>query len=277
MKLSVVVCVRNGEATLEDALKSIRANNPSELIVVYGKSSDRTVSIAKKYADKLFFDKGKSLAYARNLGLKKAKENFISFTDADTIVPSGVYDKMFSEMKSNGWVGIHSQIVAPKTNNYLEWAEDKNFKVLFNSAGVRHRIGTIVTIWDKRVLLRYRFDPFLRRTSEDQDVCIRLVNDGFLVGVSESYAFHHHRTGFRKFARQKFQYGEGNARLAWKHGNPKFLINWALIVPYILVRSFQKKQYLTGLALIPYAFLNTLFTGSGVFYRFVKLFFGVNK
>ena len=48
-KLSVVVCVRNEEKRIRDCLESIYANDPDEVIVVDGNSSDRTIAIAREF------------------------------------------------------------------------------------------------------------------------------------------------------------------------------------------------------------------------------------
>ena len=234
MKLSVVVCAKNDESTIKECLESIRSNKPSEVIVVHGESTDNTLKIARKYVDKFYSDKGRSLAYARQLGAKKARAKLISYTDADTVVPDGCYARMIKELKSKGWVGVHAQIVSPENNNYWEWAEDQHFRAVFNNPGPRHRIGTIITVWDREKVLEFGFDPFMKRTSEDQDLCIRLGEAGFTVGVSTAVAYHRHRATFRRWVKQKFQYGKGNARSAFKHRNPKYLVTWLFGFPFFL-------------------------------------------
>ncbi|MBR9679336.1 MAG: glycosyltransferase [Nanoarchaeota archaeon] len=275
MKLSVIVCAKNSESTIKECLESVRNNNPSEIILIHGKSSDNTLKIARKYVDSVYSDKGKGLSYARQLGAKKAKESLISYTDADTVVPKNCYKSLIREMRENSWVSIHAQIVSPKNHNYLEWAEDVHFRVLFNNFGRRHRIGTIVTVWEKSKVLSFGFDSFMNRTSEDQDLCVRLVNAGFSLGVGSVEAFHRHRTNFRSFVKQKFQYGWGNARMAWKHKSPKFLVNWLLSVPYGFYRVSGKFGLFTGFKMLPYYFLNAFCVGFGVFYEFFKLVLGV--
>lgn len=43
MEISVIVCTKNAEKTLEACLKSIEENEPSEIILIDGNSSDATV------------------------------------------------------------------------------------------------------------------------------------------------------------------------------------------------------------------------------------------
>ena len=46
--VSAMVCVKNGEAIVDDCLESIRSNSPAEIVVLDGKSTDRTQEIARR-------------------------------------------------------------------------------------------------------------------------------------------------------------------------------------------------------------------------------------
>ena len=46
MPISVIIAAKNAESTIEECLDSVRRNNPAEIIVVDGNSSDKTVKIA---------------------------------------------------------------------------------------------------------------------------------------------------------------------------------------------------------------------------------------
>lgn len=83
--ISVIVSTLNEEKSIKACLESIRKQNV-ELILVDGGSKDNTVEIAKKYVDKILYDGGKGLGYARNLGALNASNEIVAFTDADTVV-----------------------------------------------------------------------------------------------------------------------------------------------------------------------------------------------
>jgi glycosyltransferase involved in cell wall biosynthesis len=221
--ISVIVATKNNEKTLEKCLESIRSNNPAEIIVVDGLSSDSTVEIARKYATKILSDSGKGLAFARQLGAQYAKEDWVSYTDADTIIPEGCYEVMLKEIKKNQWAGIHAQILAPKITNYWEWAEDQVFKTTFNRQRETNYIGTIVSIYDRDLILKYRFDPFLGRACEDGDLCFRISRAGYKFGISSAFAYHYPRSNLRSFIIQRFQYGQGGARFNWKNRTIRWL------------------------------------------------------
>jgi len=86
MRISVVVIAKNEEKCIENCLKSLRAQTlKPEIIVVDGHSTDRTVPIARKYADKVVKDNKKGISDARNVGFKTAKGDVVAYCDADCL------------------------------------------------------------------------------------------------------------------------------------------------------------------------------------------------
>ena len=81
--VSVCMIVKNEEQFLDNCLKSIR-NIADEIIIVDTGSNDRTVEIAKKYTDKIYFHPWKnSFSEARNHYLEYATGDWIFQIDAD--------------------------------------------------------------------------------------------------------------------------------------------------------------------------------------------------
>ena len=54
LPVSVVICAINESKRIKDAILSAKRNNPEEVIVVEGGSSDNTVEISKMYTDQVF-------------------------------------------------------------------------------------------------------------------------------------------------------------------------------------------------------------------------------
>jgi len=267
--LSVVIAAKNNEETIERCLKSVLRNDPAEIIIVDGCSTDRTMEISRKYVTKTLSDDGKGLGYARQLGAENAKEEWICFTDADTVVPVGCYDIMLKEIKKYGYAGIHAQMVSLGNRTYWEWAEDQRWKSTFNKygdntpielKGLRRRprlIGNcIVAIYNRKLILKYKFDTFFVRTCEDGDLCFRMSLDGYRFGVSSAIAYHQHRSDVRSFIKQRFQTGQGGARFAWKHRTikgmlvPLFFVFYRTIAEVVNLQLKMMPFYvLTGIAI----------------------------
>ncbi len=85
--ISICMIMKNEERCLERCLKSLtplREQLPCELIITDTGSTDRSIEIAEKYADKLLhFEWCNDFSAARNFGLEQAKGEWIMVIDAD--------------------------------------------------------------------------------------------------------------------------------------------------------------------------------------------------
>ena len=66
LPISVIIVARNSERTIEECMNSVQRNNPAEIIVVDGNSTDSTIEIAKRYTKRVYSDKGRGLGYERS-------------------------------------------------------------------------------------------------------------------------------------------------------------------------------------------------------------------
>lgn len=85
-ELSACLIVKDEEQLIEKCLRSIK-KHVNEIIVIDTGSSDNTVELAKKYADKvLHFDWVNDFSAARNYSIKCAKHDWVVIMDADNEV-----------------------------------------------------------------------------------------------------------------------------------------------------------------------------------------------
>lgn len=87
-KISIITVVFNGEKYIEDAIYSVISQKSKEIeyIIIDGKSSDSTLTIAKKYAkdiDIIISEPDKGLYDAMNKGWKIASGEYIAFLNSD--------------------------------------------------------------------------------------------------------------------------------------------------------------------------------------------------
>jgi glycosyltransferase involved in cell wall biosynthesis len=102
MNISAVIIAKNEEKYIERCLKHLKNQTlRPEIIVVDGHSTDRTFSIAKKYADKIVKDHKRGVADARNIGWKIAKYDIIAYCDADCIPPRDWIENISKLMDKN--------------------------------------------------------------------------------------------------------------------------------------------------------------------------------
>jgi glycosyltransferase involved in cell wall biosynthesis len=87
--ISCIVPVFNGARYLREALESIfqQTYRPLEVIIADDGSTDGTVAVAQSYGDGITYLKQANAgpAAARNLGLSRARGEFVAFLDADDL------------------------------------------------------------------------------------------------------------------------------------------------------------------------------------------------
>jgi glycosyltransferase involved in cell wall biosynthesis len=121
--VSVILCVRNGEAYLRDALDSVAAQAVSdvETIVVDDGSQDRSAEIAKNHVvrARVVSRPASGQPVSLNAGLELAGKEFVAFLDADDVWPHSRLGDMLRLFANNPGVEIvYGQIV--NTNEKLE-------------------------------------------------------------------------------------------------------------------------------------------------------------
>jgi glycosyltransferase involved in cell wall biosynthesis len=86
--ISVIIPTLNEEKYLPRCLKSLvnqTTDRSLEILVIDGGSRDKTVQVARKYADQVLMNPQAPVGAARNLGARVANGNILAFIDADTI------------------------------------------------------------------------------------------------------------------------------------------------------------------------------------------------
>lgn len=170
--ISVVVCARNEEKYIRACLKALSSQKlRPEIIVVDGHSSDRTVKIARKYADRILLDNGKGLSDARNEGWKAAGGRIVAYCDADAVPEKGWTRNICGLMEK--YDAVSGPLVANDGSAKLR-ASMKLFADIFPSlAGA---LGWNL-LWGANMAFRKSVlekNPFAARFLEDYEIGSRL-------------------------------------------------------------------------------------------------------
>lgn len=194
--VSVIIPALNEEDYLEKclvALKNQKGHEKFEIIVIDGGSSDNTVKIAKRHADKTVISKIKSPSTQRNLGAKIARGNILAFIDADTVASEYWMKNIVKAFQDQNIVGVTGplfpleKIKRSYLYNFTNFLEKILIKInypLFWGASCAFRTDAFWKIkgFDKKLL-----------TSEDHDISLRVRKLGKVAFDDNIVAFTSHR------------------------------------------------------------------------------------
>lgn len=142
VKISIIICVYNGEKYIKQAVDSILAQSLKdiELVVVNDGSSDSTLDILNNYQDKrikIINQENKGLGASRNIGIKHAAGEYLGFLDADDWLVENMCEICYNEAKGNNTDITMFQIINynEKTKETFEsdWFNLKNLDESFNN------------------------------------------------------------------------------------------------------------------------------------------------
>lgn len=92
IQVSFIIPTLNAQKVLSKCLLSIdKQNYPKsnyEILIIDGGSSDKTISIAKKYNSKILKNPLKTAEAGKSIGIKNAKGKYICLIDSDNVLPN---------------------------------------------------------------------------------------------------------------------------------------------------------------------------------------------
>jgi glycosyltransferase involved in cell wall biosynthesis len=122
--ISFVIPTLNSARTIEKCLVSIRKQNYPfvEIILIDGFSTDRTIEIAIKYVDHVYYSSC-SLGESRQIGVEKSRGQILGIFDSDIILPHSSWllraVKQFS--LDNNIAAVWPLQIPPKNASALSW------------------------------------------------------------------------------------------------------------------------------------------------------------
>jgi glycosyltransferase involved in cell wall biosynthesis len=251
---SVIVCVRNGAATIGDQLAALSRQETShtwEVVIVDNGCTDHTTQIVEQWRPRLSrlrvvpATERTGLAYARNVGAAAAEGQVLAFCDADDIADSGWLDalvagtchadlvggqlelELLNDEVTRYWRGMSVEDTCrASAMGYLNYAVGANF-------AVRRATFEAVGGCDERFAV----------CGDDIDLSWRIQERGGSLVFREDAVMHYRlRADLRGLARQRFRYGQMDALLRRKFRPRVPPVRWTERWPtyrYLMTRSWH--------------------------------------
>jgi glycosyltransferase involved in cell wall biosynthesis len=236
LPISVIIPVKNMEGTIEECVISVQRNNPAEIIVVDGNSTDRTVEIARKYTQKIYCDGGKGYSYALQLGAEQATQEYIAYVDADIVLPPGTLATMLAELKADGYANIQAKLRAANLSTY--WGQATDWWLLCSTSR-KGQGGLSAGLLRRDTILNVKFDKF-SGYSEDYNFLKKLKVGGYKLGSSSASVYQHCGVDVGTLVKRWFHYGLGSPYLMRKWGPWRKGLWTPLVMLYFIARCLIK-------------------------------------
>jgi O-antigen biosynthesis protein len=222
-RVSVVVCSRNGAATIAGCLAGIgRLDYPNlETIVVDDGSTDATAAIAAEFDVELIRTENHGLSSARNTGIEAASGDIVAFLDDDSIPDPQWLRYIVSALLGDEHVGVGGPNIAPTGAGMLSQAiacaPGGPIHVLLSDKIAEHIPGCNMAFWKNALEAVGGFDPKFRVAGDDVDICWRIQERGWTLGFcAAAMVWHHSRGTVGSYLSQQRGYGRAEALLERK-------------------------------------------------------------
>jgi glycosyltransferase involved in cell wall biosynthesis len=200
MDISVVIPVRNAEHLLDDCLASVVRQEPREIIVVDGNSTDGTLEIARRHPGvRIVSDDGRGVAVARLIGAEAAGSRWVALIDADVVLGDQDLRRLLDEFRRGGYTGLQAGLRSQAAGGYWGQALVNHHR----NGRSKDWFGVVATIFERDTLLDIGFDPRFK-SGEDIDLRWRLRSAGAKIGVSRTTVVRHRFEDTWTFAKGQF-------------------------------------------------------------------------
>lgn len=146
--ISAVVLTKNNQDTIARCLDSLSWCD--EIVVIDDDSTDETRTIAKRHGARVIrHPLCNDFASQRNVGLERAKGEWVLFVDSDEAVPSDLRDEMQRAIQTDGYVGYmvkRQDIFFGKSLRFGETAHVRLLRLARKGSGVWKR--SVHEVWD---------------------------------------------------------------------------------------------------------------------------------
>ncbi len=298
--VSIIIPCRNEEKFIGDCLDSIIVQNyPKdriEVLVVDGRSTDKTKEVVKKYIQKYSFirilDNPKRITPAgMNIGIKKAKGDYILILSSHSKVGKNFIQENVSNLQKHRVDCVGGTIITlPAKENLLSQSIALALSHPFGVGNVYFRIGSkkprfVDTVpfgcYKREVFKKIGlFDEDLLR-GQDAEFNTRLKKyGGKILLVPEIVSYYYARDSLLKLWRTYFQYGYFKPLTVKKVGNvytirqlvPGIFVG-SLVISLALSIIYQPLLWLFVFMLSSYIIVNLVFSLKISLKKGIKFFF----
>ncbi len=222
-RVSVVVCVYNGEQTIRECLDGLRQlEYPDyEVIIIDDGSTDRTAAIAGESGFRVIRTENRGLSNARNTGMEAATGEIVAYLDSDATPEPHWLTYLSHTFLTTGHVAVGGPNIPPSGDGLVPDCVARSpgnpVHVLLSDRVAEHIPGCNMAVRKAALQAIGGFDAQFRIAADDVDACWRLQDAGGTLGFNPAaMVWHHCRQSIGAYWHQQKNYGRAEAMLERK-------------------------------------------------------------
>jgi len=162
MSLGCAIITYNEEDSLERTLKSVQFCD--EIVVVDSYSTDNTVEIARRYTDKVFFNKFINYGAQKNFAIEKLSTDWVLSVDADEVVEKYLKEQILNAIQNSLFDGYYIKIQLVFLGKALRFGGAQNWhlrlfkkNLKFSKSFIHEEVKSANTSYLKGKILHYSY------------------------------------------------------------------------------------------------------------------------
>ncbi len=261
---SIIIPVYNRPQEVDELLASLtqQAYSNFEVVIVEDGSENTCKSIIEKYSERLniqyHFKENAGQGFARNYGFEKAKGDYFIVFDSDCLIPASYLELVDKSIQKNGWDAFGGPDKEHESFTLIQKAISYSMTSPFTTGGIRGNKKHTGTFHPRSFNMGISKAVFTKtqgykitRMGEDIEFSIRIIENGFKVGlIPEAFVYHKRRTNLLQFYKQLHFFGRARINISRFYPNelklvhtfPALFLLGCIVLPslYVLAPLFFK-------------------------------------
>ena len=229
LRYSVITPVYNRPDEVRELLESLTRQTYKnfEVIIIEDGSTLKCEEVCRSFENRLdihyFFKPNSGQGFSRNYGFARATGDYFVQLDSDAIIPDRYFEIVNSSLNAQWLDAYGGPDAAHESFTDVQKAINYAMTSVFTTGGIRGKknnaggqfhprsfnFGISRKVWE--VTKGYT----MTRMAEDIEFSIRIIDNGFKVGLIEkAFIYHKRRTDFVQFYKQLHFFGRGRINLA---------------------------------------------------------------
>jgi len=236
LPVSVQVCTLNEEANIGPCLESILANDPQEVVVIDGGSSDSTVDIATAAGARVLTPGRLGLGPSRQQGWRATDLPYVAFVDADDRLPPTWLGVMLEELRTGEYAALQSRLGVFEPRTWWARSWDQYFAESIQRAPDTTMVGR-PALFDRSALASFQQE--LPSLDEDTHLSRWFEVQGMRQGVGSPKALRLVEETWPENAAKWRSYGKGYRGFVEAHPDRRASVLKHALVTIPITRSVR--------------------------------------